>query len=253
MTDILTPTGTLPGTTREFTLWRFDDKAKAARWLADEIATGLAEAVRLNGQAILSGCGGSTPKPVYDNLAQAKLDWAKVVITQVDERFVPVDDAQSNTRMMTAALKPAIDKGLEFVTLTQVETDLEACVVEAEAALRALNIGDPPVFDITLLGMGEDAHYASIFPEHPINQTVYDTDALIMGVAPATDGSEPKLTRLTQTVAQINRSRRLILYITGAVKLEVLTRALVADDYRSAPIGAYLNQCPAAIDIVWAA
>ena len=72
------------------------------------------------------------------------------------------------------------------------------------------------------MGMGPDSHYASIFPHNPINAEVYTTERLVLPVQPHTDGTEPKLPRITLSVPAINNSRRIVFYITGQAKLDAL-------------------------------
>ncbi len=233
----------------------FDSKAAAGAWVAAEIATALGDAIDARGKALWLGCGGTTPKPVYERLADALLDWNSVHLAQVDERFVPTDDARSNTRMMREALEPVLGEdggGMELISLIEDITDQDNCAAQAEATLLDLGGGEPPVFDFALLGMGPDAHYASIFPNHAINAFVYDTKALVLPVAPAEDGSEPVLPRITLSAPAINRSRRIVFFITGQAKLDILrSHGPMTDPYAS-PVGAFLAQCPAPVEFVWA-
>ncbi|OYW78902.1 MAG: 6-phosphogluconolactonase [Asticcacaulis sp. 32-58-5] len=217
------------------------------RLIEDVLATAIAE----RGQALWIGAGGGTPKPVYEQLDTLNVPWDKVTLSQVDERFVPLDDAASNTKMMGEAAAPVIAKGMVFETLIRDITDPVVCAAKAEALLRSFNGGEAPMFDLTLLGMGPDMHYASIFPGHPINATVYDTEALVLPVVPATGGIEPKLPRITLSVKALNRSRRIVLYITGFEKLRALEAAVADPNPDRSPIGAFLAQCPAPVDIVW--
>lgn len=234
----------------------FASKADAGAYVAAIIAGALQGAVSERGQALWLGCGGSTPKPIYESLAAMDLAWDKITLAQVDERFVPTDSDESNTRMMRAALEPVLNdtgahSGMTFLSLIQDMASPETCAVAAEAALQAVG-GPAPQFDIALMGMGPDAHYASIFPQHPVNATVYDTARLVLPVAPA-DGREPALPRITLTVPALNRSRRIVFFITGATKLEVLRAASQTTDPYESPIGAFLAQCPVPVEFVWAA
>ena len=102
------------------------------------------------------------------------------------------------------------------------------------------------------MGMGPDAHYASIFPNNPVNAEVYTTDRIVLPVTPHSDGSEPQLPRITLSVPAINNSRRIVFYITGLAKLEVLKAASQNTDPYSSPIGAFIAQCPTDVEFVWA-
>ena len=230
---------------------RFATPEAAVAYLREAIAQHLKDAVLARGKALWIGAGGATPKPVYEALNAVPLNWDKIILSQVDERFVPVDQAASNTKMMREALKESIAKGLCFETLVRNDRDLNACVAEAETMVRGWGQGQSPRFDACLLGMGNDAHYASIFPGHPLTGAFYDNPEarLIMAVPPF--APEPTLPRLTLTPMAINASRHIWLYITGKTKLTVLEQALKTPDAVRLPIGAYLAQCPAPIEIIW--
>ncbi len=249
---------TFPGVKNEVRVHCFASKDEAGSHVAGMIAGALQGAVSERGKALWIGCGGTTPKPIYERLVELDLDWGKIVLTQVDERFVPVDDAASNTRMMHEALEPVLDDamgdaGMLFISLIQDISDAATCAAKAEAKLFELGGGEAPEFDIALMGMGPDAHYASIFPGHPINAFVYDTKALVVPVKAAHNGSEPVLPRITLSVPAINRSRRIVFFITGQAKLDVLKSAALSADPYTSPIGAFLAQCPVPVDFVWAA
>lgn len=239
------------------TVHAFDTTGEAGVYISGLISDALKQAIDTHGKAQWIGCGGTTPKPIYQNLIHADLDWTKITLAQVDERFVPVDDAASNTRMMREALAPVLadsdHTGMTFLTLIQDITDQDACAVKAEKTLRDLAGGEAPVFDFALMGMGPDSHYASIFPNNPVNAEVYTTDRLVLPVRPHTDGSEPALPRITLSVPAINHSRRIVFYITGQAKLDALKAASQNTDPYTSPIGAFLAQCPVPVEFVWAA
>ncbi|WKL57680.1 6-phosphogluconolactonase [Asticcacaulis sp. ZE23SCel15] len=228
----------------------YDDAEGALFVMLRLVEDALTTAISERGRALWIGAGGGTPKPVYEQLDTLNLPWDKVTLSQVDERFVPVDDAASNTKMMAEAAAPLIAKGMVFETLIRDITDPVVCAEKAEALLRSFNGGEAPMFDLTLLGMGPDRHYASIFPGHPINAMVYDTESLVLPVEPATGGVEPKLPRITLSVKALNRSRRIVLYITGFEKEKALEAAVADPNPDRSPIGAFLAQCPAPVDIV---
>ncbi len=235
----------------------FDSKADAGAFVAAEVTYALQAALTARGKAVWIGCGGTTPKPIYENLIQALLDWRHVTLTQVDERYVPTDSADSNTRMMREALAPVLaghgQSGMDFISLIQDIDDQAACAQKAEAKLMALGEGGkPPIFDIALMGMGPDGHYASIFPHHAINATVYTTDALVLPVTASGSSVEPTLPRITLSVPALNNSRRILFFITGQIKLDVLEQMSASTDPMTSPIGAFLAQCPVPVDFAWA-
>ncbi len=241
---------------REVVAQAFDTVADANAYTVSRIASALRDAVAQRGRATWLGCGGGTPKPVYEALVNVDVDWDKVTLAQVDERFVPTDDPSSNTRMMRAALAPVLSKGMRFLSLYQ-DDDIYTSAAKAEAQLLELgggqkNEGSSPSFDIALMGMGADAHYASIFPGHAINGTVYATSAVVLPVAASGTDKEPVLPRLTLSVPAINAAKSILFLITGRPKLEVLKTASLSDDALASPIGAFLAQCPAPVEFAWA-
>jgi 6-phosphogluconolactonase len=236
---------------REVTVQAFDHVADANAYTVSRIGSALRDATAQRGSGIWLGCGGGTPKPVYEALINVDLDWDKVTLAQLDERFVPVDDPSSNTRMMREALAPVIARGMHFLSLYQ-DDDIYASAARAETQLLELGGGQPPAFDIALMGMGADAHYASIFPGHAINGTIYQTSAVVVPVTASGTDKEPVLARLTLSVPAINAAKTVLFLITGRPKLEVLKTASLSDDPFGAPIGAFLAQCPSPVEFVWA-
>ncbi len=145
----------------------FADAATAAAECAGFIASRLEAAIRNQPFASLAISGGSSPKLLFDHLAKQPLDWSKIRLFWVDERCVPIDDDQSNYRMARERLiEPAKTPA---ASVTRVRTEL----TPVEAASRYEHdiietLGDDPVFDIIHLGMGPDAHTASLFPGQPL-------------------------------------------------------------------------------------
>ncbi len=257
MTAGLTETLTLQAAKGPVTVHVFDSPASAGAYIAGDIARVLGNAVAQKGRGLWIGCGGTTPKPIYERLVQAGLDWDKIRLFQVDERFVPTDDAASNTRMMREALQPILSApgkgGMDLVSLIQDVKDQYACAAKAEQTLLDAGGGSAPEFDYALMGMGPDAHYASIFPGHPINGVVYTTKSLVLPVAKSTTELEPQLPRITLSVPAINAAKRILFYITGQTKLNVLKAACLSTDPFTAPIGAFLAQSPSPVEFVWTA
>ena len=138
----------------------FQDPAAMAAMTAAAIADRLAYRLRLQGKASLCVTGGRSPGPVYDILSNAALDWARVDITLSDERFVDTGSADSNERLVRERLLTGRAARANFLGLRGTAETPEAAAAEASAALS----GWLP-FEVTLLGMGEDGHFASLFPK----------------------------------------------------------------------------------------
>ena len=118
---------------------------------------------------------------------------------------------------------------------------------EDGVAPMAAALGPTPVFDAVLLGMGEDGHFASLFPGSPALAAGLDpaSDALAVAVPAGQGGLAPPQPRLSLTLAAIVRSRSIILLTGGEAKLAVLQAALSkGSDPRDRPIATLLNARP---------
>jgi 6-phosphogluconolactonase len=173
-------------------------------------------AIRARGQFTLGLAGGSTPRPVYAQLArEASLDWAKIHIFWGDERCVPPDHAASNYRMARAALLDHVPLPEANIHRIPGERQPEEAALAYERELRAFFVGDWPRCDLLLLGMGDDGHTASLFP---------GTAALTVQNRWVVENYVEKLDawRITLTVPAINAAANVIFLVTGADKAEAL-------------------------------
>jgi 6-phosphogluconolactonase len=165
---------------------------------------------RINaGARTIALSGGTTPKPLYELLGREKLPDVTWVI--VDERYVPIDDPQSNAGMIEKTLHP--QQLLRFKTELG---DPHKTVDEFEREWRSLQIGH---LDIALLGMGDDGHTASLFP---------DTAALSQIDALVVPNFVPRLDtwRITFTYTLINAARRVMFLVSGSNKASVVAQVI---------------------------
>jgi 6-phosphogluconolactonase len=202
------------------------DAEALARRVADAVAARVSAA---SGRFGLTLSGGTTPKRAYELLADlgASVDWRKVHLFWGDERFVPADHRDSNFRMAREALIDHVP-----IPAAQVHPIPTGCASPGEAAaLYAETLQayygtttlDPerPLFDLTLLGLGEDGHTASLFPG---TSALSERDAWvtsIIGVKP-----EP---RISLTYPALESSREILFIVSGAKKREILARVLAND------------------------
>jgi 6-phosphogluconolactonase len=220
------------------------DPATLAAALARAIAADLNEAIRLRGAALLAVSGGNTPKAFLRALSQERLEWGKVRVTLVDERWVAPDDARSNAALLAAHLLQNLAAKAQFVPLYANAKDPESGLAEVEARIAAL----PLPFDALVLGMGLDGHCASLFPggDNLARALRYDAPERVLPMrAPA--APEP---RITLTLPVLVNTRRLYLHIEGLAKREVLQLALDPGG-ESLPVGTVLRRAPEAAHLYW--
>lgn len=210
--------------------------------LAGDIAQRLRQALNERGQAVLSVSGGKSPIPLFEALRTQPLDWPRVHITLVDERCVPCTHEASNARLVREHLLQGPAALAHFVPMVpQAHEPLPSGTALAEAASQALEaLG---AADVLLLGMGADGHTASLFPDADRLHEALDLhapQACLPMVLPQPPANAP-FARITQTLAQLLRSRHLVLPLAGADKLATLRQALAARSDRL-PISHLLHQ-----------
>lgn len=221
-----------------------DDWAGAC---ASRLAADLADAVSTRGTALFAGPGGSTPVPIYERLAQTGLDWSKVSVTLIDERYVPETSPDSNARLIRDVLLQGPAAAARFIPLYRPAVTVDRAAAEAAADLSSAG----GRLDTVLLGMGEDGHICSMFPNSPTLKTLL-TPGLkptVLGVPPGRDGAAPTIERLSMNLAYLMQAGRVILALKGRAKREVYERE-AGGDPRIQPIAALLaNAVP--LEVLW--
>lgn len=180
--------------------------------LADELVTRLRRAIAGQGRASLLLPGGSSPAPLLPLLAAAELDWSRVMASPSDERWVAAGDEQSNLRLLRAGVP-----GAQWLDPRQGSTPEQAAQRWGEQLQSWLPM------TAVLLGMGEDGHFASLFPGMPGLEAALDR-AAEPAALPAQAPSEPRL-RLTPNLALLRRSDWLGLLLFGSAKRSLLEQA----------------------------
>jgi 6-phosphogluconolactonase len=183
---------------------------------------GAAVAERLTAVALEGGqivlTGGSTPRDAYAIAAEQDADWSGATVWFSDERCVGPDDGDSNFGMADRALLSRLTQPPRVMRI-EGELGHEAAAGAYEALLRE-HFGSDPRFDLVLLGMGPDAHVASLFPGKP---ALAETRRLAVGVPIA--GLEPQVPRVTLTLPVLNRAHQVAFLISGAGKAQAVARA----------------------------
>lgn len=211
----------------------FPNSDELARNLANDVATALGRRLAAEGAAGLVVSGGRTPAVFLRELASRELDWSNVLVTLADERCVQAGDPASNLRMVRAAFANA---PASLATLV----DFEATATNAAARWSEALVRIPRPFAAVILGMGDDGHFASLFPGMPGLAAALDlsnTTNVVEGIAPV----EPKV-RLSLTLPTLLDTNLLVLHITGDSKLATLQRASCPGSAIEMPVRALLEQ-----------
>ncbi|NTF40947.1 6-phosphogluconolactonase [Rhizobium rhizogenes] len=224
----------------------FANGAELAGKLADKVAETLSAAIEARGSASIAVSGGSTPKAFFQALSSRSIDWGKVTITLVDERFVPADNPRSNHLLVQENLLKDKAAAAKFLPLYQAVASVEEAAAIATEKTKAA--GHP--FDVAILGMGNDGHTASFFPGGNNLLTALDpnTPRGIITME-AQDAGEP---RLTFTFSSLQDARLLVLHIEGAGKKDVLAKAEAPGEETEMPIRAMLRRAASPVEIYWA-
>jgi 6-phosphogluconolactonase len=199
---------------REFEHATLMDQAEA---LAISIGHALDLAIRVNGWAVLAVSGGRSPVAMFERLRYRPVRWEAVTITLVDERAVPPDHPDSNGTLVRAHLLREAAASAAFVPLI---ADAEEAAAPSRAVARLNQAFRQP--DVVVLGMGEDGHTASLFPDAPELQTALSEPRAGYLV---THPSVAPHARVTLNLAALLAAERAFLAIAGAAKAEVLARA----------------------------
>ncbi len=201
-----------------------DDKVELVEAAARDFARRAAESIAEHGRFTVALAGGSTPRIVYELLApeyaeSADLDWSRVHAFFGDERTVPPDHEDSNYLMAHDALLSHVPVGSVHRMRGELDPTRAATLYEEE--IEAF-FGGTPRFDLVLLGIGEDGHTASLFP---------DTPALDARDRWAVENPVEKLntTRLTLTVPAVDAARKVAFLVAGEGKAEALEEILEGD------------------------
>ena len=219
------------------TIWRtYDSRAALSREVTALLQDALANGVADNGKASAALSGGMTPIPVYDRLAQTEMDWKNVTLLPTDERLAAPGHAARNDLMITRALARGPAK--EAIVLS----------LEDEKAVAAL-----PSFDVVLLGMGSDGHFASLFPHSEGLARAMKLDNLepLARIVPDPLPAEAPFVRLTMTLSRLINAKRIVLMITGGDKLKIAQDACTPGDPLDPPVRGLF--AAAHVEVHWSA
>jgi 6-phosphogluconolactonase len=222
----------------------FADKVTLAKELADAVADRIRTAIAEQGTAAIAVSGGSTPARFFQALGKTKdIDWSKVIVTLVDERWVDETSDRSNALLVNERMLQGPAATARFFPLFSGGSEPDDARIEQTNQLLAQL---PPKFAAVVLGMGSDGHTASFFPG---GDTLFDA---LTSQGPtiairAPGAGEP---RITFTLPRLLNTDGLYLHIEGEEKAAVLETALGDGPVEDMPIRAVLRSGHA-VNVYW--
>lgn len=182
--------------------------------VVDNIAGESAAAISAAGRFLIVLAGGATPRPIYAALVELDTNWGRWHIYFSDERCLPVGHRQRNDAM-------ARKVWLDHVSIPAAQIHAIPAELNPDAVVKiyARTLAEVGMFDLAILGLGEDGHTASLFPGHPLGAEPGAPDILAVKGAP-----KPPASRISLSAARLARSHAVCLIVTGKAKREILTR-----------------------------
>lgn len=213
----------------------FDTDPLLVDELAVEIGRVLQAAIAGRGQASLAVSGGSTPVALFRRLSEIDIDWAKVLITLVDERWVDEDHPDSNARLVREKL---LRNRAVYARFLGLKTDLpDPFSAEPDVHDRLSGLGLP--LDAVVLGMGRDGHTASFFAgARGIDKAL---DPRGVQLCCAVEPEAAPHARMTLTLPVILAARHCYLHIVGQEKKQVLEQAITEGIEGELPVARVLH------------
>ncbi|KXO11604.1 6-phosphogluconolactonase, eukaryotic type [Marinobacter excellens LAMA 842] len=218
------------------TLESGEDPQEVAEALAADVARFLVQRLERADRASLVVSGGSTPLPFFRALSQVDLDWSRVDVLLADERWVPEGDPASNTTLVRENLLQNKAADANFLSLKQVGATPEEGLPRVRSALAGLKLP----LDVLILGMGNDGHTASLFPDAPELPDAMDLESrdLVLAMNPPSQAQQ----RITLTRPVLAGARYTALHLKGNDKLDTLAAAMARPEAIMAmPVRAFLK------------
>jgi len=182
--------------------------------LSESIANSLKNGIKINGSASFVVCGGKSPLPLYKCLSRIELDWSKISIYLGDDRVVSSRHEDSNVNLIKKNLMINKAKNASFYALNS-------------NTIQQIN----HLFDVVLLGLGSDGHFASLFPAQLNLNNAFDVNVppdLILSEQPL---GSPSYHRISMNLSLLLNTNRCILLVTNLEKRRIVERAYTDDQF----------------------
>lgn len=193
--------------------------------------------------------GGNTPRPLYEKLADISLPWSKIRMTLSDERWLERSETNSNEYQLRAHLLDKFDRAVNFISW---KND-HASVADALATLTQEFSSLKPKYCYAILGMGDDGHFASLFPKCQTSQRALNGE-IQSQVVIETEAPKPPHKRLSFEFSHICQWQKVVILITGEAKKRLIQQcqnSRPTDPYYNLPISHLIRQSAHPVNIYW--
>ena len=224
----------------------FKNRAEASIAAASLLAELLRDSLNKepHSRASLVVSGGSTPGACFEHLSTERMDWSRVTVIPSDERWVPASHPDSNEGLVRSRLLHGKAGAGQFLSFFREGINAEQSPPMIEQDLLALS----HPFSVSLLGMGQDGHFASLFPDYKELEKALDPQGEPLCIVVQTAGS-PHL-RISLTLSALLVSRHIVLLIFGDEKRTVFEAASRGGS--NYPIESLLNHSSVPVTVIWA-
>ena len=197
--------------------------------LSQAIFDYIMQTLKTKSQIVIAVSGGKSPIPLFTKLSNLELPWEKITITLVDERVVAPQDLDSNENLVRTYLLQSNAQKAKFIGIISDINDAKKCLDNINNNIKTI--------DLAILGMGEDGHTASIFPNMPeLDEALHTKNKYLI-----TNPISAKYQRITLSLNGLVNVSRLFLSITNEIKLNVFKESILSTNL-SYPISYLLDK-----------
>lgn len=201
----------------------FADPEELSQYAARQFSELAQEAIDRHGRFTVALTGGSSPQRLHQLLANPpyrdQIPWQKVHVFWGDERYVPLTDDRSNAKMAFDTLLHQVDVPENQIHVMTSDLPPEVFASQYEQTIKDHFQGAPPVFDLILLGMGDDGHTASLFPE---TEVLHEKEKWVSSLYLPSQ----HMYRITLTAPLINQAAQVTMLVFGKKKADTLQQVL---------------------------